>query len=267
MKTRGWKVDSVTNYTSGAGSADDGSNGEIYAAADYFTTTMDGFMAFAELQQTDMTGIEVKREVCFPQGWSIQEASIPFGYLNPAQSYATESEPTTLLPGVNQQAICFDIWSTKKLREGDFNQIVMANDGHGYTTVFPGFLSLLDNGTLTRDPYWDQEQVIAARSRFWNVSADISRELLTANAAVRKIPMNLIHDLSWGLMEPMAVSILHHARIWKLAIPSTGAPNTRFQPDTDWFYTLPASNQPMLTLAEEPDFVSRMTMERRSRDV
>ena len=68
-------------------------------------------------------------------------------------------------------------------------------------------------------------------------------------------------------MEPMAVSILHHARIWRMSIPSIGAPATKFQHNTEWFYTLPMSNQPMMTLASDPGFVERMTMERRSRDV
>ncbi len=265
MKTRGWKVDSATNDSTSGTS--DGSTGVIYAEADYYTLTMDGRLAFCELQQTDMTGIEVRNEVCFPQGWSIQEASIPTAYVDAATSFATEGAPTTLKPGLPAELECYDIWSTKKLREVDFDQIVMKSDGHGYNQVFPGFMSVFDLGTLTRDPYWDQEQIICGRSRYWNVSADISRTLEQADAAVRKFPMNLIHDLSWGLMEPMAVSLLHHARIWRMSVTSHSAPNTRFQPNTSWFYTLPASNQPMVTLAEEPDFVSRMTMERRSRDV
>lgn len=264
MKTRGWKIDSQTESTS---TNINGSDGVTYKAVDYYNFTIDGRLAIAELQQTDLTGIEIKKEVCFPQGWDIQEPIIPYGYLDSATSY--QAEGSSASPGLALELDCIDIWSTKKITEDDFNKIVMGvGGGSGYNQVFPGFLNVHDlNDAAMKDPFWDQEQVIACRSRFWNVSADITKANFAANAAVRKIPMNLIHDLRWGLMEPMAVSILHHARIWRMSIPSIGAPATKFQHNTEWFYTLPMSNQPMMTLASDPGFVERMTMERRSRDV
>ena len=260
-------MDSVTNNTSDTS----GETGIIFQEADYYKFTLDGRLAIAERQQTDLTGIEINQEVCFPQGWSIQEASIPNGWLDPATSYAAEGAPTTRKTGLPLELECYDIWSTKMLRDEDIDEMVMAvgSSTNGYTQVFPGFLSIFDVGTLTRDPYWDQEQVICGRSRYWNVSLDVTRSNAEAQAAVRKLPMNLIHDLSWGMMEPMAISLLHHCRVWRMAVPVVmGVGTAVFQSaDTEWFYTLPASNQPMLTLAEKPDFVSRMTMERRSRDV
>jgi hypothetical protein len=264
MKTRGWKVDSQTEATS---SDNTGAAGVTYKEADYYNLTIDGRLAFAELQQTDLTGIEIMRDVCFPQGWDIQEPIIPYCYLNPQESYQAEGGSVAL--GLPAELDCIDIWSTKKLTEEDFNKIVMGvGTANGYNQVFPGFLNVHDlNDAAMLDPFWDQEQIICGRSRFWNISADITKSNFSANAAVRKMPMNLIHDLRWGLMEPIASSILHHARIWRMSIPCFNPPNTRFQTTTNWFYTLPMSNQPMMTLASDPGFVERMTMERRSRDV
>lgn len=264
MKTRGWKIDAQTEATA---SSDTGADGVTYKEADYYNFTIDGRLAFAELQETDLTGIEVQREVCFPQGWSIQEPIIPYCYLDNTTSYQPEGGSAGT--GLPAEVDCFDIWSTKKITEEDFNKIVMGvGVASGYNQVFPGMLNVHDlNDAAMLDPYWDQEQVIACRSRFWNVSLDVTKHNSAANAAVRKLPMNLLHDLSWGLMEPIASSVLHHCRIWRMSIPAKNAPNTRFQNNPDWFYTLPMSNQPMVTLASEPDFVSRMTMERRSRDV
>ncbi len=67
FKTNGWKVDNLTlgNGTP-IGSA-------IEIQSDFFCITRDGRVAFAQLSQTDFTGIEVQRKVLFPQGVSIQD--------------------------------------------------------------------------------------------------------------------------------------------------------------------------------------------------
>ncbi len=93
MKTRGWKVDSQTEATS---SDNTGAAGVTYKEADYYNLTIDGRLAFAELQQTDLTGIEIMRDVCFPQGWDIQEPIIPYCYLNPQESYPAEGGSVAL---------------------------------------------------------------------------------------------------------------------------------------------------------------------------
>ena len=273
MKTRGWKSDSTTN-ASGAGSGADGTgaSGVIYkqvtSAGGFYTLTLDGFLAFSEHQQTDLTGIEIKNEVCFPQGWDIQEPTIPYAFMSFATSYQPEGGAATF--GLPCQLQCYDIWSTKRIREDDFKKIVMGNvpGPAGFNQVFPGFMNVFDlNDAAMYDPYWDQEQVICARSRFWSVSSDVTKSIEGAASIIRKFPLTLTDDLRWGMMEPIAASMLHHTRIWKMAVPVTNVPNTRIQTNEDWFYTLPPSNQPMMTLASDPGFVERMTMERRSRDV
>jgi len=242
------------------------------ARADYYCLTKDGRLAFAELNSTDLTGIEITRKILFPQGWDIQEPIYPRGYKALLDTFQADGAPAAS-QGLPPEVYCYDIWSTKKLQDEDFQQIVQGPTGNaGYTTTFPGFLAELDHGVLAGRPFWDQEQVIAARSRTWNQSMDITGAMEKTDPAIRKMPLNLTHDQRWGMMEPPAVSILHHARIWVLTVPCANSPNTIFlstgaPPTNDWFYSLPPSNQPMLCLAEDPGFVERMTFERRSKDV
>ena len=270
MKTRGWKIDALTEGTAGDTT---GALSVTKAMSDYYALTADGRLAWAELTSTDMTGVEVMREVLFPQGWDIQEPMFPTCWMDGKTSYTNES--SAVVPGLWPEVYCYDIWSTKKVRLEDFNKMTMSGTvPMGYNTVFPGFLNQYDvNAAAMKDPYWDQEQVICGRSRNWTISNDIA-ESAKADSLIRKVPMALIHDNRWGLMEPIAASILHHCRIWVIAIPCQKAPATEFMatgsatdPNHGWFYNLPPSNQPMLTMRDDPGFVERMTMERRARDV
>jgi len=256
FKTKGWKVDSTTIAGWATGTS------VIQNEADMWANTRDGRIAFAELSNTDFTGIEITREVLFPQGASIQEPFPPNGFNDHKTSFQGNG-------GLGPEVFCYDIWSSKELRYDDFQKLVNEESYTGYTQLAPGYLATIDFGE-DKDPYWDQEQVYYGRSRYWFPSANFDRQLSSVvNVAVRKFQFSKMFDSTWGLMEPMAVSVLHHARVWILTWPiaSGTAGEWVFQESTESFYTLPASNQPMLTMREDPGFIERMTMERRARDV
>jgi hypothetical protein len=258
FKTNGWKVDNVTlgNGTP-IGSA-------VEIQSDFFCITRDGRVAFAQLSQTDFTGIEVQRKVLFPQGVSIQEPMPVNGYLDPVGSFANGTKS-----GLGAEATCIDIWSSKELRQDDFDKIANNQAVYtGYTQVLPGFLNHIDQGP-DKDPYWDQEQVYYGRTRWFAPSANFDDAGKRAEPEVRKFQFSMISDQTWGLMEPMAVSTLHHARIWIVSVPLNNSTPGEFTiaQNANYFYTLPPSNQPMLTMAQDPGFVERMTLERRARDV
>ena len=256
FKTKGWKIDATTlaGFSTGASL--------LQAEADYCDITRDGRIAFAELSNTDLTGIEIKREVLFPQGVSIQEPFPVNGFMDHKDSFQTN-------PGLGAEVFCYDLWSTKKLQQEDFDAFVNKQNYTGYTQQAPGFLSTIDI-LPPKTPYWDQEQVIYGRSRYWFPSANFDRGITAGtNVAVRKFQFSKMFDSTWGLMEPIACSILHHARIWIFSYPiASGTPGEWvFDESSAAFYTLPMSNQPMVTMRDDPGFIERMTMERRSRDV
>ena len=257
FKTRGWKVDSTTIAGWGAGTS------VIQREADMWAITRDGRIAFAEQSQTDFTGIEITREVLFPQGASIQEPFPVNGYMDFKDSYVGGTQ------GLGPEVFCYDILSSKKLRLDDFRKLVNEQSYTGFTQLAPGYLDTVDFG-VDKEPYWDQEQVYYGRSRYWFPSLNFDRGISgNTNVNVRKFQFSKMFDSTWGLMEPMAVSILHHARVWILTWPiQSGTPGEWvFDESTEAFYTLPMSNQPMLTMREDPGFIQRMTMERRARDV
>lgn len=265
FKTRGWKVDATTlagwnNHASNPANPPS----VIQAEADMWANTRDGRIAWAELSQTDFTGIEITREVLFPQGASIQEPFPVNGWMDADTSYAGGTR------GLGAEVFCYDIWSSKKLRYDDFQKLVNEQSYTGFTQLAPGYLNTVDLGA-DKEPYWDQEQVYYGRSRYWFPSANFRADVSNlTNQNVRKFQFSKMFDSTWGLMEPMAVSILHHARVWivSYAQDASSSPG-EFKVDegSKAFYTLPMSNQPMLTMREDPGFLARMQMERRARDV
>lgn len=262
FKTNGYKIDDTT--LNGFPNT-----GAIAEQADFACITRDGRIAFAQLSQTDFTGMEVQRKVLFPQGVSIQEPMPPNGYVNQKTSSAGGA-PSGTTAGLGAEATIIDIWASKELRQDDFDKIANNQTVYtGYTQVLPGFLNHIDLGP-DKDPYWDQEQVYYGRTRWFAPSANFDRQISTVvPAEIRKFQFSQISDQSWGLMEPMAVSTLHHARIVICTYPVNVATPGEFTLITGEgaFYTIPPSNQPMLTMAQDPGFVERMTLERRARDV
>jgi len=264
FKTNGFKIDDTT-----LGNGNFPAQGVLVDQTDFSCITRDGRIAFAQLSQTDFTGIEVQRKILFPQGVSIQEPMPVNGYVDQKES-TSGGQPSGNTAGLGAEATIIDIWASKELRQDDFDKIVNNQTVYsGYTQVLPGFLNHIDLGP-DKDPYWDQEQVYYGRTRWFAPSANFDRQISSITPAeVRKFQFSMISDQTWGLMEPMAVSTLHHARIIICSYPMNIGTVGEFTIKTgqNAFYTIPPSNQPMLTMAQDPGFVERMTLERRARDV
>jgi hypothetical protein len=236
-------------------------------------------LAFAETFQIDLTGVEVTREVLFPQGWTIQESRALTCFLSATSQY----NAGTAGPGLPPMVEIIDFYSTKETQPEDFAEIVagLATPGSLVTANAsginigslnaPSFLETWD-GWGDQKPYWDTEQVIAGTYRRFgiNVSAfDDKYEQI--NAAVRKVPMILNARTDFGSMEPIATDMLHYTRVVILVPPltssGTGGSEQAWTMGLGAFYNIPPANIPMVCVRDDPGFIQRMTMERRSKDV
>jgi hypothetical protein len=129
--------------------------------------------------------------------------------------------------------------------------------------------SFMGNAVIFQGMYLDFEQVVAARSRVWGPSAaPLNYESKGAppslNPAVRQQFDPLMHDNIWGSGEPIASLDLHHVRLFISNIDTAADEEI----DINFtFCSMPPSNQPMRVEIVKPDFLSKMTMVRRSLDV
>ena len=238
-------------------------------------------LAWAETFQIDLTGVEVTRDVLFPQGWTIQESRAPFAFLDQGTSY----QPTggDVAPGMPAHLEVIDFYSTKELQPEDFAEVVagLATAGSAVAANasginlgslnLPGFLESYD-GYGGQEPYWDTMQVIAGTyRRFGNNEAGFVARYDGINPAVRKLPMVLNARTDFGSMEPIATDLLHYSRVCIITTPllsGGGAANEQtWRQGTGAFYNIPPANVPMVCVRDDPGFIPRMTMERRSKDV
>jgi len=85
------------------------------------------------------------------------------------------------------------------------------------------------------------------------------------NPNVRRDFLSCIHDNTWGSGDAIASLDLHHYRIMIINADQTG-PGEQ-DPATGWYANIPPSNQPMMAAIVKPEFLTRMTMERRSKGI
>jgi len=253
VKTKGWLLTAGTIT-------------DVVDRADYSTYTLNGRFAWAERTKIELTGIAAKREVVFPMGWNVQEIVPPEGY-----AYGTfaldydEGPPPTPPNGLPFYCEIHDIWSTVELSNFDLSKIVGKNNNEQWGPAMEG------NAQITlQGPYMDWEQVIAARSRVWGPSAiplqyNEKGVPLTISPYVRQQFPVLMHDNTWGSGEPIASLDLYHVRVYIAAIDTKG--DGTISTMTGTFCNMPSSIQPMAVEIAKPDFLSRMTMERRSKGV
>jgi len=116
VKTKGWLLNAL-------------SYGEVVENAHYSTWTANHRFAWVEYNKMELTGIAAAREVCIPQGWSIQEAHAPEGYCQ--GKYIVDKE------GMPQYIEIHDLWCTQILTNDMLGTIVgrLAN-----ALVLPSFL-------------------------------------------------------------------------------------------------------------------------------
>ena len=252
VKTKGWLLSAGTIEA-------------VEARADYSTYTQNGRFAWAERNKIELTGLAIENEVAFPMGWSVQETHPPAGYCYGLYHLDyVEGPPATIPNGLPWYCEIHDIWSSVELTDinlGDFMGRI-SNEQFG-----PSFMG--NANVPSQAMYLDFEQVVAARSRLWGPAAapldyDARGKVPSINANVRKQFDPIMHDNIWGSGEPIASLDLHHVRIYITNI-DTGADS---EIDHEFcFCSMPPSIQPMVVEIVKPDFLSKMTMVRRSLDV
>ena len=266
-KTKGWLLTA-------------GTVADVKARADWWAMTANGRFAWAERNKTELTGVAVDEEVLFPGAWSIQEIVPPEGWCRGVyrqNAVIVEGEPTwPVMGGMPWYCEIRDIFSTVEMTDAELGLVAGDTNNEQYGP------SMLGNAQVTtQDMYLDFEQVIAARSRVWFPSSylfDWHQDLLikdTLNAAVRQQFAAKIHDNQWGSAEPIASLDLHHVRIFITNVDTdtagyiSGDPTSPVAPEpgTGFFCTMPSANLPMMAVRAKPEFLARMTMERRSKGV
>jgi len=259
VKTKGWLLSH-------------GTIADVEARADWTHYTTNGRFAWAERNKIELTGLAVEDKVAFPMGWSVQETNPPSGFcyglysLDYQETGGTGGRPTTP-NGLPWYCEIHDIWSTVALTDDQLRLLAGVNSNEQYGPAFMGNAQVPGQAM-----YLDFEQVIAARSRVWGPSAapinyppyGAAIVAPTVNANVRKQFDPLMHDNVWGSGEPIASLDLHHVRLFISNIDTDG--DTTIGADF-CFCSMPPSIQPMMVEIVKPDFLSKMTMVRRSLDV
>jgi len=223
--------------------------------------------AFAEQQHIDLAGIAIDDKIAFPAGWSVQEIGAPKGWCQGIYN-------NNYKEGMPWYAEIHDLWTTRKLTEQEFNEIVGRNSNNPFG---PGMLGPAQSVGSRASSTMDFEQVVAARSRTWgpNLSnlfgyGSTDPEIDEPNINVRLQFGNLVHDNIWGSGEPIASTYLYHTRIYITNLDAdayTTPPVNSDVPVNGTFATFPSSIQPMLAVIDKPNFITRMTYKRRSLDV
>ena len=261
VKTKGWLLTA-------------GTIADVEARADWHHYTNNGRYAWAERNKIELTGIAVEDKVAFPMGWSVQETHPPEGYCYGLfhldfQEEAGGGRPT-VPNGLPWYCEIHDIWSTVEISDYELGLFSGQGNNEQYGPAFMGNAQIPSQAM-----YKDFEQIIAARSRVWGPAAaplgscggqngNAPSGMPQIAPEVRQQFDPLMHDNIWGSGEPIASLDLHHVRLYI----------TNIDTDTDesigadfCFCTMPPSLQPMRVEIIKPDFLSKMTMVRRSLDV
>ncbi len=248
FKTRGWAVNDSTLQ-------------DLEDDATWVTMTLSGRLAWAHQQRTELLGTALKEQVIYPQGWSIQEFTPPYGW-----SAAVIDTAGTPKIGMPMRLNIHDLWTTVPMTEEYFKRAV---GYYEYNVLGPAFIPL-PYANAGHIGYMDFEQVVAAHSREFNVDyGAMSKDVIAADAAVRVYPLHMTYSNQWGSAEPIASQDIYHTRICVCTVDLNTMPSTSAEPSdsTDWFVQVPPSIQPMVTVEDKPSFIERVTMERRSKAV
>lgn len=252
MKTPGFILSNITHQ-------------DIIAVSDFSNFTLNGRFAWGVQSHTELIGTAIQGEVLFPQGWSVQEATSPSGYV-------ARIIDGNIRKGMPWGVEIHDVWTTIPFTQEDFRRFT----GYYLNTQLPpamlkAYQSVDNPGNI---PYFDFEQVVAARSREWfgDTMGMAMADLDSIDAKVREMPGRKTHDVQWGSGEAIASQDIYHIRIMIARVDTaanTGVPSetTFYSAGSEAFTIIPPSVQPMLTYADKPEFVEKITMERRSKNV
>jgi len=260
VKTHGWLVQTVTMQN-------------VIDTSTWTTFTSNARFAWGLQQKIELQGIAMKGEVLYPQGFAIQETHPPEGFNHRKSIFKVveEGQPAIATYGMPWGIEIHDLWMTVPFTEENFQKFAGYFDNQ---QLGPAFLSSYMGG---QTPYKDFEQVVAARSRIFmgdNLGLS-SAEIADIDVQVREQPARRVHDVTWGSGEPIASQDLYHVRICitRCGIDVTGGADPSewvfwdLSSGQPWYCWVPPSIQPMLAIADKPSFLSRMTMERRSKAV
>jgi hypothetical protein len=209
-------------------------------------------------QELALSGISAEELAVFPGAWDVQEIELPFGYpllgiIDGASNGATQ-----------QQLEIHDVWTTQELTEVDILNELFSSSG---PSLAPGFLDV-PQGSASISRYLDYEQVIAGRSRQFQVAGKDTQSLPIGTGFPKVLAVK-VNDQVWGMGSPVASDTIHHVRAIRMYIDTIadGSPVTPGGGTGGYYQVIPGSMQPMLTTVAEPDFLSYYTMLRRNLDV
>ena len=211
-------------------------------------------------QELPLAGIAAEELAIFPGAWDVQEVELPFGYplvglLDGGSDGATQ-----------QQVEIHDIWTTQEITGLDILNELFSSSG---PSLAPGFLDV-PQGTASISRYLDYEQVIAGRSRQFQVPQKDTSSLPVGSGCPKVLQVK-VNDQTWGMGSPVASDRIFHVRAVRLYLDTQadGQPLAADKPNgvCGYFQCIPGSMQPMLTTVAEPNFLSYYTMLRRNLDV
>jgi hypothetical protein len=254
IKTKGWLLTHGTIES-------------IRNTASWYAWTADGRFAWAEQQKIELTGLAKRKVVPIPQGWAVQEMVPPRGFcFGLYQQEYTESVKPNSLPW---NCEIHDFWTTRKLTGDELRTIAGEAINQRSGPAMEGYAFTVASAANAQPPFMDWEQIVAARSRTWAPTQSIQyvggAEGLLADVAVRKTFVAKLHDNQWGSMEPIACLDLYHCRLM-ISNMDTESPET-IEVETAPFCDIPPSLQPMIVDVVKPNFITRMTYERRSKGI
>lgn len=271
VKTAGWQV----NYTV---------KDEFEAACDHFGGTTDGRLYWAERNDIDLAGFQIRDKTLSPRQMIVQESYAPVIYGD--RMYAGTAK-SGQLPNVE----IHDIFSTMRLSDNTIDLMVgSATNADTDTNNYFGLpvsmrptegIGATDQtnrsgagvvGGLLDSDYRDTEQIVACRSRRYELdmaTRDLDDMQLNMNAQVRRCPMRISFDSQWGSGDQIASDYLYHTRIMIATVDRTNAFNAlpEYSSSTGWFVAIPPSIQYLTTDIQSPDFITQMTQTRRSRSI
>lgn len=257
IKTKGWLLTK-------------GTYGALRDTADWVDWTADGRLAWAEQQKIELTGLAKKKVVPIPQGWAVQEMLPPRGFC--FGLYHREYTEVVKPNGLAWNCEIHDFWTTRELTDAELQTIAgsTVNQRSGPGMEGYAFTEVLSGSGDAQAPFMDWEQIIAARSRTFAPTSPVVALVagptgMEVDPAARKTYVAKLHDNQWGSMEPIACLDLYHCRLMISNIDTESV--EVIEDETSTFCDIPPSIQPMIVDVVKPNFITRLTYERRSKGI
>lgn len=270
VKTAGWQVNQSIF-------------GEFRNAVDLWGGTTDGRLYWAERNDVDLAGFQIRNKTLSPRQMIVQESYQP-------AIYGERVYAGVIKAGQSPNVEIHDIFSTMRLSDNTIDLMVgSATNVNTDTNNYFGLpvsmrptegIGATDQtnrsgvgvpGGLLDSDYRDTEQIVACRSRRWEVDSSLGMDdasFAAMDDQVRRMPMRLSFDSHWGSGDQIASDYLYHTRIMISTVDRSNAFNELPAIFSDrWFVAIPPSIQYLTTDIQSPDFITQMTQTRRSRSI